>query len=318
MAPSRTVLLKSSEVAALLGLSVSTVKRVADLGQLPVARTSRGKHRLFDPEAVLHYARVQGLPTAPIEAVVAERSGRVTPQPVRGLETSHRVVEPERVDQFERALRRGRQDEAKAVAVRTYEECGGALPLGDELVRPAMERLGDAWSVDELDVFQEHRATRMVEHLLIDLNWRIQQLNSRRTGTRPLAIGASPEDDPYTLPGLLCEMVLREQGWDVMNLGPNLPLKSLGRAVDAHHPRLLWLSVSHLEDPGTFVADYGRFYAAAVRHDVAVILGGKALVPALRPQLRCSAFGERLSHLAEFARFVAPRGTTNADPTTSD
>lgn len=313
MSAGRAVLLKSSQVAGLLGLSVSTVKRLSDVGVLPAARTG-GRHRLYDPEVVLGYAREQGLPVAPIERLM-EELGPVAPP---ALAPAARRVEPECVDAFERALRRGRQEEAKAVAYRVYEECGGALPLGDDLIRPAMERLGDAWSAGDLDVFQEHRGTRMVEHLLIDLNWRLQQANSRRGVAAPLAVGAAPEDDPYTLPGLLCELVLREQGWDVMNLGPNLPLASLARALDSHRPRLSWLSVSHLEDPRGFVEDYRRFYPTAERHGTAMILGGNALEPALRTQLRCAAFGERLIQLADFARSVAPRPVAAAGPETTE
>ncbi|GIW89232.1 MAG: hypothetical protein KatS3mg108_3556 [Isosphaeraceae bacterium] len=309
MAVERTMLLKVSQVASLLGLSVSTVKRLSDDGILPAVRTA-GRHRLYDPEVVLAYAREQGLPVGPIERYLAELQRVDWPL----VQSGQQRVTPEMVDSFERALRRGRHDEAKALGYRVYEECGGGLALGDELIRPAMERVGDAWSVGDLDVFQEHRATRLVEHLLIDLNWRMQQVNARRGVRGPLAIGAAPEDDPYTLPGLLCELVLREQGWEVMNLGSNLPLGSLSRAVDAHRPRLAWLSVSHLENPRAFLEDYRRFYPTAERHGTAVILGGKALEAGLRAQLRCASFGERLAQLVDLARLLAPPPPSAADP----
>ncbi len=296
------VYLRTSQVAALLGLGVSTIKRLADADQLPAARTG-GAHRLFEPEQVLKYAREHGLPVAELERLIDEEAFRDLPRTA----AEPNGVPEDLIDGFERSLRRGRQEDAREIAFRVFESHGGTQGLGDELIRPAMERLGSAWHSGNFDVFQEHRATRMVEHLLVDLNWRIQQANSRtaRKG-RPLAIGAAPEDDPYTVSGLLCEMLLREQGWDVMNLGPNLPLKSLARAVDTSNPRLIWLSVSYLENPDQFVADYRLFYETATRHNAAVMLGGQALHAELRPQLRCSAFGERLAHLADFARSIHP------------
>jgi hypothetical protein len=124
----------------------------------------------------------------------------------------------------------------------------------------------------------------------------------------PLALGATPEGDSYTLAGLLCGLILRERGWEVQDLGCSLPLAALGRAVVARRPRLVWLSIHHLGESERFLQEYGAFYLSATTAGAAVILGGPALGPAIRARLTAAAFGDRMGHLAEFARRVHPGG----------
>ena len=42
-------------------------------------------------------------------------------------------------------------------------------------------------------------------------------------------------------------------GWEVVNLGPNTPLASFRAALVHLRPRLLWLSISHLDDATSFL-----------------------------------------------------------------
>ncbi len=119
-------------------------------------------------------------------------------------------------------------------------------------------------------------------------------------------MGAAPEGDLYTLAGLHCELALREQGWEVVNLGANLPMAGLGRAVLAHRPRMVWLSVHHLDCPEQFLLEFDDFRAAISKTDAAAILGGPALGPELRSRLVAAVFGDRLAHLAAFARGLRP------------
>src|SRR2546430_13117031 len=52
----------------------------------------------------------------------------------------------------------------------------------------------------------------------------------------------------YVLANVLVAMVLEENGWRAVNVGPNTPLASFVRALRQLRPRLLWLSCSYLAD----------------------------------------------------------------------
>lgn len=278
--------LKTQQVAKALGVSVSTIKRWVDSGMLPATRTV-GKHRLIAREAAEQFAREQGL------RCDSPRVG--TPAAVR--------LDDSLVDQLVVALRRGRSQDARELILRSYASLG-AVSLADDVIRPVMQRIGHDWETSSIDVYQEHRATRLVTHALMEL---LQEQRFRYLdGHGPLAIGAAPENDPYVLPGLLCELILREQGWEVMNLGVNLPLASLARAVQAHRPQLTWLSVSHVADQASFLHEYSQFYASASLTGTAVVVGGQALTAESRARIVAASLGDRMSHLAEFARRLRP------------
>jgi hypothetical protein len=83
-------------------------------------------------------------------------------------------------------------------------------------------------------------------------------------------------------------------------------LASFRRALAEFRPRLLWLSVSHLESANVFTREYGELYQAAVRRGTAVAVGGRALTEEVRAGLPYTTHGDRMSHLSAFARSLQP------------
>ena len=275
--------LKTQQVADELGVSVSTVKRWVDSGTIRAARTA-GKHRLIPLSEAVRLAREQGLPEARIE----------------GLEG---VAEDGMVGFLDQLLRDGRFHEAGKLIHSLYSSGRTAVELADQVIGPLMARIGHAWMVGALDVYQEHQATQTVASAVRGL---IDRVALRQSNSGPLAIGGTPEGDPYVLPGLLGELLLNEQGWQVHNLGINLPMPSFAQATLRYRPRLVFISVNYLGNEDQFVREYQAFHESATSVGAAVILGGRALGPDLRSQLVYASYGDRMAHLAEFVRTISP------------
>ena len=290
--------LKTRKVAELFGVSVSTVKRWVDSEKLPARRTPGG-HRLFSAAKVARFAAEHGL------AIAAKREDGEA-----GIEDRGRAALGTWEDLAD-ALSRGRSRAARHLIIEQSRRIGDPAELADHWIRPAMASIGRAWERRAIEIYQEHHATRTVEAALQEL----LRAQSPPRPDRPLAIGATPEGDFYSVSGLLCELTLRSIGWDAINLGPNLPVDSLGRAVLEHRPRLVWLSISHLNDRETFLRQYSAFYRSIAETGAAVILGGPALCPALRSRMVAASLGDRMSHLREFALRLAP--TAGWPPSTS-
>jgi MerR family transcriptional regulator, light-induced transcriptional regulator len=291
--------LKSRQAAQALGVSVSTIKRWVDVGAIHASRTV-GRHRLISMPEVVRFARENGL-----SVVSAKLSGKTEES---DLETTIDKIR----SHLWLALREGESREAKRL-IHSFHAAGhGGVKLADQLIGPVMARIGRGWSVGAIDVFREHEATQTIARCLLELTEQVTRSQEERS-SRPLALGATSEEDPYILPGLLCELVLREGGWDSRNLGVNLPLASLANAVRVYRPRLVYLSVSHLSDQGRFVREYFSFHETAAECGAAVIVGGQGLVSELRAQLVYASFGDRMAHLAEFARRLFPRSGERSD-----
>ena len=279
--------LKTRQVADALKVSVSSIKRWVDDGAIDAARTT-GRHRLVTLSSALEFARRNRFP---VEDLLSLAGGSAP----GGLDdrTCDLVID---------ALKAGRAGEASALIGSAYRAGGGAA-LADRVIRPVMERIGHGWMLGTWEIYHEHQATQVVVSALAEL---IAGLRKVQAAPSPLALVAAPEGDPYTLPGLLAELVLLESGWSVRNLGGNLPLRSLAAATRDYRPRLICISVGSIADRAGFLRDYAYFYEAATQVDAAVILGGRALTPDLRSGLVYASFGDRILHLAEFARRVMP------------
>jgi methanogenic corrinoid protein MtbC1 len=176
--------------------------------------------------------------------------------------------------------------------------------LGDEVIAPAMHRLGHDWEAGRIDVMHEHRGTLACTAALYELR---PALEANAETNRPVAAGGSPEGDHSLLASLLIQMVLLDAGWEAIDLGPHTPMASFCLALTELKPRLVWLSATYLTDEPRFFKEYGEFYAHAQRAGVAVAVGGQALGDPLWGELQSTFRGACLTDLAGFARTLHPR-----------
>jgi excisionase family DNA binding protein len=283
--------ISTAGAASALGVSVSTVKRWVDEGILPAHRTAGGHRKLLRVE-VLALARSGDLPRQDL-------AGLVLPPQRRGPTDVDLLTGP-----LLAALLRGDAAEVRALVRHAHRSGVPVETLADRVLAPVMQKVGHDWQTARIDVWHEHRGTQICAAALHDL---LAELEGRTERSRPVAVGGAPEGDPYHLTSLLAQLVLLDAGWEAVNLGPNTPFVSLGRAVRQLRPKLVWLSVSHLEDPPRFVAEYRTFYREAERAGVAVAVGGRALTEPVRSQLPYTTYGDGMTHLAALARTLHPR-----------
>ena len=109
-----------------------------------------------------------------------------------------------------------------------------ALAAGAELeeiyldvLSPAMGAIGDRWERGELDVSLEHRASGIAMRLVGRLGPRFV----RRGRTRGVVVLGAPAGERHALPVALLADLLRQQGWEVSDLGADVPDESFVHAV---------------------------------------------------------------------------------------
>ncbi len=287
---SETDYVSTAEVAAALGVGVTTVKRWVDEGILPAHRTAGGHRKLILAD-VLRLVRQGSFPSQNLGPLVAAGAGESLSR-LDGLE-----------QQLFESLASGDADAVRALITGAIQQGVAPDALADRVIAPAMHRLGRDWEKGKIDVFHEHRASQLCAAALHEVMPRVA---STAVEDRPVALGGAPENDPYVLPGLLAELVLRDRGWDVVNLGPNTPLASFRKALQEVRPRLLWLTVTHLENPERFLEEFRRLSQEAVTMGVPVAVGGQALTDAVRSAMPYTTYGDGLAHLAAFARTLHP------------
>ena len=279
------------QAAEALGVSVSTVKRWVDEGVLPAQRSPGGHRKLLRSE-VMALSREGVLPRADQgKLILGTRDGGA-------LDTDSVCTALVEV------LLRGDAAAVRSLVRGAYDSGLPVQRLADLVIAPAMRRVGHDWQTGRIDVWHEHRGTQLCAAAVHQLHAELEMRTERR---RPVALGGALQGDPYQLASSLAQLVLLDAGWEAVNLGPNTPFESLGKALRELRPKLIWLSVSHVENAKEFLREYQSFERFASHRGVAIAVGGQGLIESVRSKMLYTTHGDCLSQLAAFARQLHPR-----------
>lgn len=279
-------MLSTKRAAEALGVSESSLKRWCDQGVIEAIRTAGG-HRRLEPRAVVAYAREHGLKLAQPELLgLFPRQGAAASR----LESSARS--------FGDALLKGDEQGCRFVAKTCHLAGQRIAEFGDQFVAPNFFAIGECWSHGEAEVYQERRACQICHAVLNELETLLPPVSRG-----PLAIGGTPEGDPYTLASTLAGLVLHQNGWRCQTLGSGLPWDTLQAAIRDLRPRLFWLSISTVTSVDEFVDGYRSFYQL-IGSETAVVVGGRGLSQDVRQRIQYSAHCDNLQHLESFARTI--------------
>lgn len=276
------------QVSRAFGVSESTLKRWCDKGVLATVRTAGGHRRVAFDEVVrflrdsgqdVVHPEILGLPAAVGHGTTVLNRARRS---------------------FLDALSSGNGAVAARIVLDLYITKHPVWQIGDEVVGPALSDVGLAWECGDLSVFQERWGCEIVQRCLYTLENAVPEppANASR------AVGGTLEGDPYRLATTLCEVVLREAGWQAQSFGTSIPQASLIEAVRKIRPQLCWLSVSHPYDADKFVADVNELFDVAKDCGAALVVGGRGFNEDLRRRCRYTTYCERLKDLHAFAESI--------------
>jgi methanogenic corrinoid protein MtbC1 len=177
---------------------------------------------------------------------------------------------------------------------------GGAsvAELCDGPLRAAMHALGELWHHEQEGVFIEHRATDLALQAIAHLRGTFEPPESA-----PVALGATPEDDPYILPSFMAAAVVAAAGLRAVNLGPDTPVSALRHAIAHHRPRLVWISASATLPPAR-ARELATLMANLPAPTIGVVGGRqRGAIAAAYPGVRVVV---SMAELAQIAQQLAP------------
>jgi len=88
----------------------------------------------------------------------------------------------------------------------------------DQVIAPALRRVGTDWAAGELSIAAEHRASAICERLIA--------ASARQPPGRPrgVAVTTTPPGERHALPAMMAAACLREDHWQVQDLAADLPV----------------------------------------------------------------------------------------------
>jgi excisionase family DNA binding protein len=254
----------TQEVARMMSVTETTVKRWADEGKITCHKTLGG-HRKFLLKDILAFAEQHAYPlmggTVPS---LSKRQSEI-------LEFSVQTKNYHKISQlfYDEALQGDKQG--------LYELCCylaknriAIATLADEVVRPAMVQIGERWREGKLEINQEHLASNALLEALIRLNLHLH----RKAANGLSAVCACAEGDYHEIGLRMLAYALETDGWSIHYLGANTPFDSLTAAVKRRLPQLVCVSASVLKEGSQTVEDLRRIGEIAQSQRASYLIGG--------------------------------------------
>ena len=174
----------------------------------------------------------------------------------------------------------------------------------DKLVQPALRLVGANWESGRWTVADEHLASRALDNALA----RIRPATIPETRIGPVAVLAAPRGEQHAA-GLVClAQVLEEDGWNVENLGPNLPHGDLVRFLSSRTVDLVAMSISRAVSLPALRRTVNAIRRAGLSTTaLPVIVGGRGTADLDHPVAGAHVVGSSVVEAQRFARTVAGR-----------
>ena len=279
-----TDVLSTRQVATLLGVGEATVKRWADAGEIDCFRTPGG-HRKFRLRDVNGFVQKRQF----------EPAG-VLPD---GVPPGADVPGEQAIERFKTAALRGAAAplvaQLAAMRLRGFD----LATLFDEVVTPALHRIGLEWEKRRLSVADEHIASQAILDAIARSQPLAEPPGEPVRPDRGTAIVAAVAGEQHDIAARMAACLLRARGFEVLAPLAQTPAHDLADLVLRSRASLVVLSStveSNIEEQVRMAV------AAAVQTGGRVVVGGPAMLKAdLPPEARLLSSLRQLDQEAESA-----------------
>lgn len=257
--------LNSKEVASIMGVNVSTIKRWTDSGKLDCYQTVGG-HRKFLLSHLKNFLKekinqklevniIQYLNKGEKELV--QRIDRIDYKYLRdylfqlGLQQS--------VDSF--------HDVINSLLIKGEPH----YRIYDELILNVLNRIGDLWSNNKLSIEDEHTMTETIRNVMYRIHSEISKNNVK---IPKKVVCMTLTNDEHEIPLVMVQSILDEINIPSTNLGRNVPVPSIESKIQAVNPTHLIISSNYVLDTDTFNSAISRLIKFCHKKDIEVLIGG--------------------------------------------
>ena len=158
--------------------------------------------------------------------------------------------------------------EGLRLVFKNFRKTGTIPEFYEKILRPAMYDIGGLWRDGKLDVGSEHVASNTVTRLIESTNTKLKPKSKTKT-----VLICTPDGEYHIIPCLMIETYLTLRGYNVINLSPSVPTKSLINHIDKEKPDLVLVSITL----GEHVKAGMQLIKNIKKLKIPVIVGGQAL-----------------------------------------
>jgi MerR family transcriptional regulator, light-induced transcriptional regulator len=284
--------LSTQEVARMIAVTETTVKRWADEGKIPCHKTLGG-HRKFVLKDILTFAEQHAYPLmGGAVPPLSKRQGEI-------LEFSVQTKNYHKIAQllYDEALQGDKQGLYELLSYLCKNRIAFAT-LADEVIRPAMVQIGERWQEGRLETNQEHLASNALLEGLVRLN---SQLH-RKPANGLSAVCACAEGDYHEIGVRMLAYALEAEGWNIHYLGANTPFDTLGSFIKKKTPELICVSATIVDGNQRVIGGLRNIGTIVRSRSAAYLIGGLFLGKYSNGDLNCDFISASVTDAVDFVK----------------
>lgn len=257
--------LNSKEVASIMGVNVSTIKRWTDSGKLDCYQTIGG-HRKFLLSHLKNFLKEKINQKLKVNIIQYLNKG--------DKELVQRI---DRIDYkylrdylFQLGLQQG-VDSIHDVINSLLIKGEPQYRIYDELILNVLNRIGDLWSNNKLSIADEHIMTETIRNVMYRIHSEISKNNVK---IPKKVICMTLTNDEHEIPLVMIQSILDEINIPSTNLGPNIPVPEIESKIQVVNPTHLIISSNYVLDTDTFNSEISRLIQFCHKKDIEILIGG--------------------------------------------
>ncbi len=245
----------SSQLAKLLEVNVSTIKRWIDRGIL-AAEVTPGGHRRVYLDQLAEFFRKQ--PRNKADSYILRRMAGATSATGSGWK------------QFYSYLFAHQLTAARKFIMQQFLSTMHIAAIIEEIFVPTLHAIGKHWESGEISIYQEHQMTFIVRQLLIEMDAFMPTLSKKD----PLAVLACTKEERHEIPLHMASLIAKEHGIQTVTLGASIPYAEIAAASLAHHANYVIMARPY--ENTADLRGVRKVLAVARNQAMKVLLGGKS------------------------------------------
>jgi excisionase family DNA binding protein len=257
--------LNSKEVASIMGVNVSTIKRWTDSGKLDCYQTVGG-HRKFLLSHLKNFLNDKINQKLKVNIIQYLNKGE--------KELVQRI---DRIDYkylrdylFQLSLQQS-VDSIHDVINSLLIKGEPQYRIYDELILNVLNRIGDLWLNNKLSIADEHTMTETIRNVMYRIHSEISKNNVKRPKK---VICMTLTNDEHEIPLVMIQSILDEINIPTTNLGPNIPVLEIESKIQVVNPTHLIISSNYVLDTDTFNSEITQLLQICHKNDIQILIGG--------------------------------------------
>jgi len=291
--------LSTYDVARILNVNESSVKRWANNGDLKCFKTPGG-HRKFMLKDVIEFSEKYTIETMTDSAAIQSINGSTG----NNLEFAILSKNFESLSIFlESFINKNEHKKALDFLNILYANRISLSNIYDRIVQPVLEHIGYLWEKDKLPIHVEHLSTETVRRVLN----KFQESIHKKESNGYTAICTCPEGEYHDLAINCVRYALEAQGWLVYYLGANLPAGSLVRAIKLYQPNMICISMTDRYNRKMILGALSKIYSVVKHSGSSLVLGGSSAHEYGRENYNCSFVAGSISDLIRYSLSITQK-----------